>query len=122
MEAELGALFHNARDDIALRNTLIEMSHDRAATPIQTENSCAARVANETVKQHRLKAIDMRFYWIRDHIKQGQFMIHWRKGTEHLADYFTKHHSPDHHKHIISNYLFELHNLVPAELHKSIPT
>jgi hypothetical protein len=28
MEAELGALFHNARDGIPLRTTLIEMAHD----------------------------------------------------------------------------------------------
>jgi hypothetical protein len=120
MEAELGALFHNARDRIPLRTTLIEMGHDQAATPIQTDNACAASVANETVKQRRSKAIDMRFYWIRDRIKQGQFIIHWRKGTDNLADYFTKHDSPVHHKHIHSNYLFEMHKPKPAELHKSV--
>jgi hypothetical protein len=97
------------------------MSHDQAATPIQTDNGCAAGVANETVKKCRSKAIDMRFYWIRDRIKQGQFMISWRKGTANLANYFTKHHSPAHHKYISSNYLFELYNPAPAELHKSIP-
>jgi hypothetical protein len=50
MEAELGALFHNARDGIPLRTTLIEMGHDPAATPIHTDKACAAGVANETVK------------------------------------------------------------------------
>jgi hypothetical protein len=122
MKAKLGALFHNARDSMPLHNTLIEMGHDQAAAPIQTDNVWAADIANENVKQRRSKAIDMRFYWIRDRIKQGQFIIHWRKGTNNLADYFTKHHSPAHHKHIRSNYLFELHNPAPAELHKSIPS
>jgi hypothetical protein len=51
MEAELGAFFHNARDCIPLCTTLIKMGHDQAATPIQTDNECAAGVANETVKQ-----------------------------------------------------------------------
>jgi hypothetical protein len=111
MEVELGALFHNARDGIPLRTTLIKMGHDQAATPIQTDNACAAGIANETVKQRRSKAID---------IKQGQFIIHWSKGTDNLADYFTKHHSPAHHKHICSNYLFEMHKPAPAELHKSV--
>jgi hypothetical protein len=120
MEAELGALFHNTRDGIPLRTTLIEMGHDQAATAIQTDNACAAGVANETVKQRRSKAINMRFYWIRDRIKQGQFIIHWQKGTDNIDDYFTKHHSPDHHKHIRSNYLFEMHKPEPAELHKSV--
>jgi hypothetical protein len=65
-EAELGAVFHNARDYVPLRIALEEMGHPQAATPIQTDNACAAGVANETVKQRRSKAIDMRFYWIRD--------------------------------------------------------
>jgi hypothetical protein len=93
MEAELGALFHNAQDGITLRTTLIEMGHNQEATPIQTDNACAAGVTNKTVKQRRSKSINMCFYWIRDRIKQGQFIIHWRKGTANLADYFTKHHS-----------------------------
>jgi hypothetical protein len=85
------------------------MGHPQAATPIQTDNACAAGIANETVKQRRSKAIDMRFYWIRDRIKQGQFIIHWRAGKDNLAYYFTKHHSPAHHKLIRSRYLLELH-------------
>jgi hypothetical protein len=120
MEAELGALFHNARDGTPLRTTLIEMGHNQTATPIQTDNACAAGVANKTVKQCRSKSIDMRFYWIRDRIKQGQFIIHWRKGTDNLAEYFTKHHSSAHHKHIHSNYLFEMHKPAPVEQHKSV--
>jgi hypothetical protein len=83
-EAELAALFHNA---------LIEMGHPQSATPIQTNNARAAGIANETVKQRRSKAIGMRFYWIHDRVKHGQFMIHWQKGTDNLADYFTKHNS-----------------------------
>jgi hypothetical protein len=109
MEAELGALFNNVRDEIPIHNTLIKMGQDQAATPIQIDNACAAGVANETVKQRRSKAIDMPFNWIRDLIKQGQFIIHLRKGTDNLADYFTKHPFPAHHKHIRSDYLFELH-------------
>jgi hypothetical protein len=35
-------------------------------------------------------------------LKQGQFVIHWQKGTDNLADYFTKHHSPAQHYAITS--------------------
>jgi len=62
-------------------------------------------IANETVKQRRSKAMDMRFYWIRDRIKQGQFTVLWRKGSLNLADYFTKHHSPKHHQLMRPRYL-----------------
>jgi hypothetical protein len=108
-EAELGAVFQNARDCVPLRIALEEMGHPQATTPIQTENACTAGIANETVKQRRSKSIDMHFYWIRDRIKQGQFIIHWRAGKYNLSDYFTKHHSPAHHKLMRSRYLLEHH-------------
>jgi hypothetical protein len=108
-EAELGALFYNAKDGAMLRNVLEEMGHPQPPTPIQTDNACASGIVNDTVKQRRSKAIDMRFYWIRDRVNQGQFIVHWRRGVDNLADYFTKHHSPSHHRLMRSRYLLELH-------------
>jgi hypothetical protein len=58
-EAEFGALLHNTRNDVPLRTALIEIGHPQPATPIQTDNACAAGISNETVKQRRSKAIDM---------------------------------------------------------------
>ena len=49
--------------------------------------------------------MDMRFYWIRDRAKQGQFRIHWKKGALNLADYFTKHHPTPHHVDVRPTYL-----------------
>jgi hypothetical protein len=40
----------------------------------------------------------MLFYCIKDRVKQGQFNLYWGPGFQNLADYFTKHHSPAHHK------------------------
>lgn len=97
-EAETGALFYNAKEATVLRITLEAMGHPQPPTPIQTDNACAAGIVNDTVKQRRSKAMDMRFYWIRDRVAQGDFLIHWRRGTDNLADYFTKHHSPAHHR------------------------
>jgi hypothetical protein len=108
-EAEMGALFYNAKEAAWLRTTLEDMGHPQPATPIQTDNACAAGIANGTVKQRRSKAIDMRFYWIRDRVAQGQFVVHWRRGTDNLADYFTKHHSPAHHRLMRSRYILDLH-------------
>jgi hypothetical protein len=104
-EAELGALFYNAKDACMLRTTLTEMGHPQPATPIQTDNAVAAGISNDNVKQRRSKAIDMRFYWIKDRVKNGEFLIHWRKGIDNAADYFTKHHSPSHHRLMRSHYL-----------------
>jgi hypothetical protein len=108
-EAELGALFHNGKEAAALRTTLQDLGHPQPPTPIQTDNSCAAGIANGTVKQRRSKAIDMRFYWVRDRVAQSHFVVHWRRGSDNLADYFTKHHSPAHHRLMRSRYLLDLH-------------
>jgi hypothetical protein len=71
-EAEVGASFHNAQDAISIHTTLEELGWPQPTTPIQVENSCAAGIINDTVKQRRSKAIDMRFYWVRDRVNQGQ--------------------------------------------------
>jgi hypothetical protein len=104
-EAEVGALFHNGQEACPLRTTLNKMGWQQPATPIQIENAVAYGIANDTVKQQRSRAIDMRLYWIRDRVRQGQFRIHWKKGTDNLADYFTKHHSPAHHRQMRPTYL-----------------
>jgi hypothetical protein len=109
-EAELAALFHNGREACPLRITLEELGHQQPPTPIATDNTTASGIANDTVKQKRSKAIDMRFYWIRDRRRQGQFVIYWRKGSLNKADYFTKHHSDAHHQQVRSSYLLSKEN------------
>ncbi len=109
-EAEVGALFENGQEAVSLRNTLTDLGHQQPPTPIKTDNSTAAGITNNTMKQRKSKAMDMRFYWLRDRTQQGQFLIYWRPGTENLADYFTKHHSASHHKDIRSTYLHQSNN------------
>jgi hypothetical protein len=92
------------------------MGHDQPATPIQTDNACANGIMNSTVKQKRSKAIDMRYYWLRDRVQQKQFRVHWQPGIDNKADYFTKHHPPQHHRDIRSTYLH------PQQQHKENAT
>jgi hypothetical protein len=72
---------------------------------METDNTTATGYSNGTIKQKRTKAMDMRFYRIKDRVKQGQFQIYWGPGYQNLADYFTKHHSPAHHKRIHNVYI-----------------
>jgi hypothetical protein len=105
-EAELGALFHNGKEACPLRIALEEMGHPQPATPMATDNNTASGIATDTVKQKRSKAVDMRFYWVRDRVRQGQFRIYWRSGKTNRADYFSKHHPASHHQAIRSTYLY----------------
>jgi hypothetical protein len=97
-EAEIGAVFVNAKEGAVLRTTLQELGHPQPPTPMKTDNNTTTGYINGTIKQKRRKAMDMRFYWIKDRVKQGQFNMYWGLGNQNLADYFTKHHSPAHHK------------------------
>jgi hypothetical protein len=49
--------------------------------------------------------MDMRFYWVKDRVKQGQFHVYCVPGYKNLADYFTKYHSPAHHKRMREIYI-----------------
>ena len=107
-EAEIGAAYLNSQDACPLRQTLIDLGHAQpnTGTPLQTDNECAEGILNDTVKQNRSKAIDMRFYWLKDRISQGQFTIFWKPAAHNLSDYYTKHFSPTHHKDVRPLYLW----------------
>jgi hypothetical protein len=107
-EAEFGALFVNGKEATVLRQTLTDMGWPQPPTPIQTDNSTASGIINHTVKQHKSRAMDMRFYWIRDRADQKQFHIFWAPGHLNLGDYFTKHHAPSHHRRVRPYYLHTL--------------
>eukprot|EP00957_Ditylum_brightwellii_P100032 7623831-Ditylum_brightwellii.AAC.1 len=77
-EAELGALFENAKEAISIRNALVEMGHPQPPTPIQVDNAVAHGI-------------------MQDQVKQKQFVVYWEPGSNNRADYFTKYHPPEHH-------------------------
>ena len=86
-EAELGALFINAKEAVYIRHILEERGHSQPPPPIQTDNSTANGVVNNIIQPKRMKAMDRRFHWLRDRMNQAQFRFHWRPGPTNLADY-----------------------------------
>ena len=90
-ESELGALFLNGQKAVAIRTTLEELGHPQPPTPIQTDNSSAFGIVNDNVRRNKSRSMDMRFFWIKDRIRQKQFLVYWGPGRKNLADYFTKH-------------------------------
>ena len=104
-EAELGALYINAREAIPLRHLLEELGHTQPPTKIQIDNSTALDGVSNIIQPKRTKAMDMRFHWLRCRTNQKQFRTYWRAGSMNLADYVTKHHAPIHHRAIHALYL-----------------
>ena len=96
-EVEIGATFLNAKDALPIRTTLKELRHTQPPTPMQVDNTTSVGFTKNTIKQKRSKAIDMRFYWIRDCTHQDQFKIYSAPRSTNIGEYHTKHHTPSHH-------------------------
>ena len=69
-EAEAGGMFQNGKTAVPLIITLREIGFTQPPTPIKTYNSAAEEIVTDTVRQKRSKAIYMRFYWMKDRLKQ----------------------------------------------------
>ena len=84
----------------SMRNYLSRLSqgwnkYDRKDTIefiFHTENTAANSIVNGMEKQKRSRAIDMRFYWVRDIIRQTHLHVFWEEGKKNLAYCVTKHH------------------------------
>eukprot|EP00957_Ditylum_brightwellii_P106825 8149478-Ditylum_brightwellii.AAC.1 len=97
-ETEVGGLYVICTRGEEFRVVLEKMGDPQSATHIITDNSTAEGIANNKVKQRKTRAMDMRFYCIRDRIKQGHFLVYWHPGGVNQADYSTTHFPPEYHK------------------------
>lgn len=98
-EEEFGGLFVNTKEGDVIRTMLKKMGWEqKALTPIATDNSTASGIVNDTIRQCRSRAVDMRFYWVRNRVAQRHFIANWAPAKMNLGDYFTKHHTARHHR------------------------
>ena len=63
-EVELAGLFITAKDMISLQQTFSIIGWYQPKTPLQTDNSRAFGVTNNTIMPRRTKLMDMRFHWL----------------------------------------------------------
>jgi hypothetical protein len=66
-EAELAALFINAKTAVSMCTMLKELGHPQTQIPMQTNNSTAHALLANKILPKALKAMDMRFQWLRNH-------------------------------------------------------
>ena len=93
-ETEIAAAFINSQEVMPIRYAVEFLGHKQPRTPMQVDNTTAVGFTNNTIKQKKSKAIEMRFYWLRDRESQDQFSIYWHQGVHNMGDYFTKKNSP----------------------------
>ena len=97
-EAELAALFYNAREAVPLRITLEELGHPQPRTSIITDNATAVGLTTGSMVPKKSKMMDMRFQWLKCREAQNQFTYKWTPAAQNRADYPSKHHPGAHHK------------------------
>ena len=62
------------------------------------------------MKPRKTRAMDMRFFWLRDEVALKFINLYWEPGSINKDDYFTKHHPTIHHIKLRSH--FVLTNLI----------
>jgi hypothetical protein len=121
-EAELGALFIHAKTTVLMGQMLTELGHIQPRTPMQTNNAMAHALLTNKLLPKALKAMDMRFHWLRCCNAQDQFHYYWRSSIQNLADYFTKHHPTSHHKSVHPTILTSINEPKYSKLFKKPTT
>ena len=111
-EAEIGALYLNAREAVYLRQILVEMGHPQPPTPIQTDNTTAEGVVNHKIQPKRTKATRPQ--------TAATISKLLDTGGGNLADYWTKHHAPAHHTKIRAEFLTDVKDIQDARQQASM--
>ena len=57
----------------------------------------------------------MPFYWMEDRVKQKDFFVFWKPGSQNMGDYFTKDRLPHHHREICATYLYMANALLKVD-------
>ena len=79
-EAEIGTLFMNAKEGRIIWITLEELGHTHSPTPINCDNATSAGIENGTLKRQRSRSTEMRYFYIWDQVKKGEFELVWNPG------------------------------------------
>ena len=90
-EAEYMAICEVAKEIMWLRILLKELFLNiKTPTIIYVDNQSAKRISENDTEHDRTKHIDIRHYFIRDLISNGEIKLEWVSTTEQIADIFTK--------------------------------
>jgi hypothetical protein len=89
-ESEYAAAYMNAKEAAIMKETLEALGYAQPATPIISDNSFVCNLMSGEYKSKKIKAMDMRFEWLRERALRGQFLMKWNERALNIADYFTK--------------------------------
>jgi len=90
-EAEYMALGDATKEIMWLRQLLSEMQHAiQGATPLFGDNNSALATAKHDAHHSRMKHIDIKHHFIREHVREGNIALIWVSTQLQQADILTK--------------------------------
>ena len=90
-ETEYYATGENVTDAIFLRNYLIEQGYDLPPVTVYQDNQAAIRLCeNGSASSSRTRHIDIRYFFIKDRIENGDIKIAYLNTKQMIAEYLTK--------------------------------
>ena len=97
--------FVHCQRSVAMRIFFTEIGHIQLTTPTVTDSATRDIFFNDSIRQGRLRAIYMKFYWFRVRFRQGKFPVYWFSGEHNISEYLIKHHPTSHNCSKQSTYL-----------------
>jgi len=73
-----------------MRQTLKDYGVTCDKVPLWCDNESAIKISLNPVQHFKMKHIEIRYHFIRDHIRQGEIELHYVNTHDNLADIFTK--------------------------------
>lgn len=89
-EAEYISLAHCSREVLFLRQLLKELDYEQQSTTIVEENQACIAIADNPTQHSRTKHIDVRYHFVREHVRVLDLALQYVESKENAADIFTK--------------------------------
>jgi Reverse transcriptase (RNA-dependent DNA polymerase) len=90
-ESEYYALANTVKEAIWLKLFLtLTQIYTPQSLPLLCDNQSARVIASTDAISSRTKHIDVRYHFIREHVTNGSFPLHWIPTSDMVADVFTK--------------------------------
>ena len=73
-----------------MKQTLLDFGLSYEHVPIKCDNTRAINLSKVPILHSRAKHIDIRHYFLHDHMKKGDIMLEFVSTEKQLSDIFTK--------------------------------
>jgi hypothetical protein len=100
-EAELYAGTSAAQEAVWLKGLLKELGHEQEAPTLWCDNQSTVALTKDPLFSARSKHIEARYFFIRELVNAGKLQAKHIKGSENVADIFTKPLSKDDHYRLV---------------------